>query len=155
MQKREKIIRICASVLFMAAIAALSSAFIDTAGEWYVNLIKPVLIPPSMVLSVTWTALYILIAISLFLCSINPQTSKQTYFLYLLNSVLIVLWLYIFFLRQNPSNALVILIALTSTAVLLFANVFRFCKSAAYLLIPYIIWLCLTLYLNYEIAFFN
>ena len=40
-------------------------------------------------------------------------------------------------------------------AVLLYASVRKTSATAAYLLIPYLVWLAFALYLNYEIAFLN
>lgn len=155
MQSKDNILKIVYSVLFMGAVAVLGTAFTDTTSEWYQSLINPALQPPSIVFPIVWSILYILIAISLSIVSIHPKTTKKALFLYALNGVLNVLWSYTFFYLQNPAGALFVLILLIATAVLLFANVFRIDKTAAYLLIPYIIWLCFALYLNYEIAFLN
>lgn len=155
MQKKEKIIRIIFSVLFVAAVAALGSAFADTSTDWYQNLVKPAFQPPAAVFSIVWTILYILIAISLSLVSINPKTPKKTLFLYAVGSVLNVLWTYTFFYLENPAGAVFVLILTIMAAVLLFTDVFGIDKTAAYLLLPYIIWLFFALYLSYEIAFLN
>lgn len=155
MEKKDKVIRIVLSVLFMAGVAALGSAFTDTSSEWYQNLVKPALQPPAIVFPIVWTILYILIAVSLSLVSTDPKTSNRVLILYAINGVLNVLWSYTFFYQQNPAGALFVLILLIITAVLLFTNVFRINKTAAYLLLPYIIWLCFAFYLNYEIAFLN
>lgn len=155
MQKKDKVIRITLSVLFMAGVAALGAAFTDTSTEWYQNLVKPALQPPAIVFPIAWTILYILIAISLSLISVDPKTTNKVLILYAINGILNVLWSYTFFYQQNPGGALFVLIMLIITAVLLFTNVFRINKTAAYLLLPYIVWLCFALYLNYEIAFLN
>lgn len=155
MQKQEKIIRIVLSVLFMTAVALIGSAFTDTTSNWYQDLTKPALQPPSIVFPIVWTLLYILIAASLSLVSINPKTPPKTLWLYIANGLLNVLWSYTFFYRQNPAGALAVLILLIITAVLLFANVYRVDRTAAYLLLPYILWLFFALYLNFEIAFLN
>ena len=155
MQKSDKIIRIIYSVLFMAAVAALGGAFTDTSTAWYQDLVKPMLQPPGVVFSIVWTILYIMIAVSLSLVSINPAAPKKTLFLYGLNGVLNVVWSYTFFYQQNPAGAVFVLILIIATAVLLFKDVFTLNKTAAYLLIPYMVWLFFALYLNYEIAFLN
>lgn len=155
MEKKDKVIRVILSVLFMAAVAGLGSAFTDTSTEWYQNLVKPALQPPSIVFPIVWTILYILTAISLSLVSIDPKTPNKVLILFAVNGVLNVLWSYTFFYLQNPAGALFVLILLIITAILLFTNVFRINKTAAYLLLPYVFWLCFAFYLNYEIAFLN
>ncbi len=155
MQKSDKILRIIYSVLFMASVAALGAFFTDTSTDWYINLTKPELQPPPVVFSIVWTVIYILIAVSLSLVSTNSNVTKKVLFLYALTGVLNVLWSYTFFYLQNPSGAVFVLILIIAAAVILFTNVFRIDKTAAYLLVPYTVWICFALYLNYEIAFLN
>jgi translocator protein len=148
-------VRIVLSVLFIAAVAALGSLFTDTSSKWYAGLIKPSLQPPGIVFPIVWTVLYILLAISLSLIAADPKADKNILFLHAANGLLNVLWSYVFFQKQNPAGAFFILIILIITATILFSEVYRVNKTAAYLLMPYIIWLWFALYLNYEIAFIN
>lgn len=155
MQKFDKILRIIYSVLFMAAAAVLCSLFTDTSTGWYQDLIRPVFQPPPVVFRIAWTIIYILIATSLSKVSINPKPAKKTFFLYALTGVLNALWSYTFFYLQNPAGAVFVLIVIIAAAVLFFADVIRIDKTAAILLLPYMLWICFMLYLNYEIAFLN
>ena len=174
----EKLLRIVLAVLFVAIIATLGSAFTDTASAWYQELTLPALQPPPIAFSVAWSVLYLLFAASLSIVLINsagsPQappaqsdaakrsltplwnnTNKNTLLLYLASGVLNVLWSYTFFRLENPAGALFVLIITVITAALLIADAFRISKVAAYLLVPYLMWLCFALYLNYEVAFLN
>jgi len=99
--------------------------------------------------------LYILLAISAALALINPQHTEKTLLLYAMTGVSNVLWTYTFFTLQHPAGALFVLLGIIAVGITLFAHVYRFDRTAAYLLIPYIIWLFFALYLNYEIAFLN
>jgi tryptophan-rich sensory protein len=176
----EKTLRIVLSVLFVAIVALLGSAFTDTGSDWYQGLTLPALQPPPLAFSVAWSVIYLLFAISLSIVSIKSGISvpapahedgpnaapkklrlisgtknKSTLLLYVISGVLNVLWSYTFFTLQNPAGALFLLIGIIITAALLIADAFRVSKAAAYLLIPYLLWLCFALYLNYEIAFLN
>ena len=155
MRKQEKILRIACSVLFFAAVAAMGAAFTDTSSEWYQSLIKPALQPPPIVFSIVWSVLYLMLAASLSLVSLMPDAQKKTLALYVLTGVLNVLWTYTFFTLQNPGGAVFVLIITIIAAIALFLDVYRHNKIASYLLIPYMVWLCFALYLNYELAFFN
>lgn len=155
MNKQEKLLRIFCSVLFFAAVAAMGTAFVDTSSEWYRSLLKPALQPPSIVFPIVWTVLYALLAASLCLVSITPNAQKKTLALYVLTGVLNVLWTYTFFDLRNPSGAVFVLSLIIIAAIALFTNVYHFNRTASYLVIPYLIWLCFALYLNYELAFFN
>lgn len=155
MRKQEKILRIACSVLLFAAVAAIGAAFTDTSSEWYQSLIKPALQPPPIVFSIVWSVLYLMLAASLSLVSLMPDAQKKTLALYVLTGVLNVLWTYTFFTLQNPGGAVFVLIITIIAAIALFSDVYRHNKIASYLLIPYMVWLCFALYLNYELAFFN
>lgn len=155
MRKQEKILRIACSVLFFGAVAAMGTAFVDTSSEWYQSLIKPALQPPPIVFSIVWSVLYLMLAASLTLVSIMPDAQKKTLALYVLTGVLNVLWTYTFFYLANPGGAVFVLIITIIAAILLFSEVYRSNRIASYLLIPYMVWLCFALYLNYELAFMN
>ncbi len=155
MRKQDKIIRIVCAVLFFAAVAALGALFTDTSSAWYQSLIKPMLQPPPIVFSAVWTVLYALLAASLALVSIQPDVQKKTLGLYAASGILNMLWTYTFFEMQNPGGAIFVLVITIVIAVMLFTDVHSFQKIASYLLIPYMVWLCFALYLNYELAFFN
>lgn len=155
MRKQEKLLRIACSVLFFGAVAAMGTAFVDTSSEWYQSLIKPALQPPPIVFSIVWSVLYLILAASLSLVSIMPDAQKKTLALYVLTGVLNVLWTYTFFYLQNPGGAVFVLIITIIAAIMLFSDVYRSSRIASYLLIPYVVWLCFALYLNYELAFFN
>ncbi len=174
-----KTLRIVLSVLFVAIVVTLGRAFTDTASSWYQGLTLPALQPPLITFSIAWSVLYLLFASSLSIVLIKSasspkapaptqpdaaikgflplwnDTNKNTLLLYLASGVLNVLWSYTFFRLQNPAGALFVLIVTVITAALLIADVFSVSKAAAYLLVPYLIWLCFALYLNYEVAFLN
>jgi tryptophan-rich sensory protein len=155
MSKRDKILRIVLSVLFFAAVAVLGRMFTDTSTDWYTALTKPALQPPAIVFGIVWTILYILLAASAALALTDPQHTEKTRLLYAITGVANVLWTYTFFTLQYPTGALFVLLGIIVAAIVLFAHVYRIQRTAAYLLIPYIVWLFFALYLNYEIAFLN
>ena len=111
--------------------------------------------PPPIVFGIVWPLLYLLFAASLALVGQNKNVPRQTLFLYFAIGVLNALWTYTFFYRQNAAGAVFVLLIVVITALLLFVNVYNLNKAAAYLLIPYLVWISFALYLNYEIAFLN
>jgi tryptophan-rich sensory protein len=155
MQKKEQILRVILSVLFVAAVAAMGSLFTDTSTEWYQRLTKPALQPPGIVFAVAWAVLYVLIAVSLSLVAVRKETPAKVLWLHAANGVINALWTYAFFQVKNPGGAFFVLIGNIVVAVLLYASVRKISAPAAHLLIPYLVWLSFALYLNYEIAFLN
>ena len=151
----EKSLRIvCAAVLTIAALA-FASLFVVTDTSWYQALQKPQLQPPPIVFGIVWTALYLLFAISLSLICLDKQTPQKTYALYLTVFVLNAFWTYAFFCRQSAAAAVFVLLITIAAAIGLFLAAYRSNRLAAYLLIPYMLWIVFALYLNYEIAFLN
>lgn len=155
MRIKSQALRVILAVLFVAAVAALGTFFTDTSSAWYQNLIKPAFQPPGIVFSIVWTVLYGLIAASLSLSVYNPDTPVKTLWLHAANGILNVLWSYTFFSLHNPGGALLVLLLMIAVSIALYTNVRKNNAVAAYLLIPYMVWLAFALYLNYEIAFLN
>jgi benzodiazapine receptor len=181
MQKKDKLLKLAYPVAFVIAIVNLCFGFADASGAWYKGLNKPAFQPPDIVFPIVWLALYALFAISMCLVSIKPQLNQEkspepqkklliteeqrapffssprekALILYALSGVLGVLWTYAFFWQHNSGGAVFLLIAIITAAVLLYSEVRSIDAAAAYLLIPYTLWLCFLLCLNFEIAFLN
>jgi tryptophan-rich sensory protein len=124
---------------------------------WYATLAKPALNPPSWIFGPVWTTLYALMGISLFLIWKNQtKTSKKTaYCLFYIQLILNAIWSVIFFYYHNIGGALVDIIFLwfaILATIVLFAKISR---SAAWLLVPYILWVSFAIYLNYTILTLN
>ncbi len=155
MRIEEKIRRIAYAVFVSAAALALAAAFVDTGTAWYQALQKPEFQPPSIVFSIVWALLYALFAASLALANLACQKPKKAHFLYAAVFVLNALWTYCFFQQEKAAAAVFVLLTTIITALILFLSVYSMNKTAAYLLIPYLLWTAIVLYLNYEIAFLN
>jgi len=155
MENKIKIRNILISVLFTITIAALAAIFTEVQSDWYKNLELPAFQPPGIVFSVVWAALYILFAVSTALYTSNNGYKKSVALLYILNGILNPLWTYVFFNRHNIFGALFLLIVMLYAAISLYKKVYEKNSTAAYLLLPYILWLAFALYLNYETAFLN
>lgn len=124
-------------------------------GEWYSSLNKAPWTPPGWVFGFAWTA--IMLCFSYYLAELFIEREKPTLWLvFLLAWLLNVSWNWFFF-NQNMTNiGLFVLIALTFT-ILYFFITFRHdrLKWLKYLLVPYLIWLCIATSLNGYILFNN
>ena len=132
---------------------------------WYAGLVKPALNPPAWVFGPAWTTLYALMGISLFL--IWKQHSNilenvrmlrmwkigiAAFFVQLsLNAI----WSIIFFGLHSPGWALVDIVLLWLAIVWTMVVFYKISKPAAYLLLPYILWVSFASYLNYAIWVLN
>jgi translocator protein len=121
---------------------------------WYESIIKPEFNPPNWVFGPVWTTLFLLIGISLGLILTTPKSVRYRTAALISFGVQLGLnlaWSYFFFYLQRPDLAAIeILILLGSIAVnIYFAG--KANKTAAYLLVPYILWVSFAAILNITI----
>jgi tryptophan-rich sensory protein len=125
--------------------------------QWYKNLKKAPFTPPSYVFGIVWPILYTLMAISTYLVWTNekcyPYCSAITFFLIQLFFNLI--WTTLFFKLNMPKLALLDTVLILGFTIFTFQKYFKINKIAAYILIPYIAWLCLAFILNAYIIIYN
>ena len=126
--------------------------------DWYDGLVKSSLNPPGFVFGIVWPALYLMLAVALYLV-IKNKTGKKLLnpatILFGVHLVLNGLWSFIFFgahLAVLGAINIALLIIVSLFMQRKFAVINRF---AGYLVIPYIAWLCFALYLNLSIVFLN
>lgn len=124
---------------------------------WYYSLNKSPLTPPEAVFPIAWTILYIMIALSLFFYIKDGLRQEKIIplVIFITQIILNLLWTPVFFESHNIKLAFFIIIALI---ILVFINIILFykkSKTAAFLLVPYFLWLIFAAYLNYEIIKLN
>ncbi len=125
---------------------------------WYNGLIKTGLTPPGWVFSVAWTILYFLLGWALYLVIKHEKHIREKIWAYVLfgaQVILNALWSYVFFGAHLAGLGLVILLGLFVVSAFM-ARVFdRFDRRAAYMVIPYLLWLLFAFYMNAYIALMN
>lgn len=144
---------------------------------WYAELVKPALDPPDWVFGPVWTALYILMGAAAFLVwsqyGRTPDAAEKRRIrialeLFVIQLCLNALWSVIFFGMQSPSWALAEMVVLW---LAILATIIAFAKAAppgslntrllkrgriaAWLLVPYILWVTFAAYLNLSIWILN
>ncbi len=122
---------------------------------WYTNLNKAPWTPPGWVFGVSWTVIMICFSIYLsYLFSIRYSAVVTGVFTlaFLLN----VSWNYFFFNQRLTQVALIVIIVLTLTIFYLYTT-FRDdqLNTMKYLLLPYLVWLCIATSLNAYVVLNN
>jgi len=136
-------------------IGILGSFFTAPAiGSWYTTLNKPPFTPPSWVFPIAWSVLYILMGISLYILWKKKNTKTATH-LFMLQLILNLLWSILFFGLKMPAIALIELLLLLGTVLITTKKFYEISRTAAYLMVPYILWLCFAALLNYYIVILN
>ena len=120
------------------------------------NLIKPSFAPPSYLFGIVWTILYILMGISSYIIYNDISSHKNICLLiYGLNLVLNFLWPIIFFNLELRLFAFIFIIFLDIVVIYMIICFHGISKKAAYLQIPYLIWLIFATILNLSVYFLN
>lgn len=124
---------------------------------WYATLNKPTFSPPNWVFGPAWTILYILMGISLYLAVSGKRKGERikAVRIFGIQLILNVLWSIIFFGMKNPTLAFVNVVALWIAIVLTIKSFHRINHLAAYLLIPYLLWVSFASLLNFFIVILN
>lgn len=124
-------------------------------GQWYMSLNKAPWTPPGWVFGAAWTLIMVCFSIYLsFLFSI--RNSKFVIAIYVLAVILNVSWNYFFFNQQLATLGLANIILLTLVIAYLFISFGdEKLSKMKYLLLPYIIWLCIATSLNAYVVINN
>jgi benzodiazapine receptor len=124
---------------------------------WYAALQRPAFQPPDWAFGVVWTVLYTMMGIALAAILNEPRSKLRRDALWLFGGQLALnfAWSPIFFGMHMIDLALVVLVVMLVMA-LATANYFRRLRPlAGWLMLPYLLWLCLASALNYETGRLN
>lgn len=122
--------------------------------QYYAELIKPTFAPPSFVFPIAWTILYILMGISAYLIlkkGYELPKVRDAMFYYWLQLGLNFTWSILFFGLDLRLTALVNIIILLLVSIVMVIKFKKVDKRAAFINIPYILWLFYAMFLNYFI----
>jgi tryptophan-rich sensory protein len=124
---------------------------------WFRALAKPALMPPSWAFPIAWTILYIMLglALAVVLHARGAQGRRLALVMFAVQMALNLIWAPMFFGAHLVSTALLVIVAMfvaALAATLLFARIRR---VAAWLMVPYLAWLCFAAGLNLRIDQLN
>ncbi len=146
------------SVTLALAVGGLS-ALLSGGTSIYEEINRPFLSPPGRLFPIVWTALYFLMGIGAALVYEKrknaPQAARRGLFYYAISLLLNFAWSPIFFRLQAFRLAFFWLVALLFSVIATVENYKKVSKTAAYLQIPYLLWLGFAAYLSASIALIN
>jgi len=125
---------------------------------WYAGIVKPALNPPAWVFAPVWTTLFALMGIAAFLVwkrGLDRRDVKIALCIFIGQLVLNTLWSIIFFGLHSPGGGLIEIIFLWFAILATVIAFAKISKPAAWLLLPYILWVSFAAYLNYVIWALN
>ena len=114
---------------------------------------KPVLSPPAILFPIVWTILYALMGVGVARISLTSPSKERSKGLniYIAQLILNFFWSPIFFNANAYGFALLWLLLLWTMVLWMILEFRKKDSIAAYLQIPYLIWLTFAVYLNYSV----
>jgi len=147
------------SLVLPLAIGGVSGYLVrnEMNGEWFTTLMKPSFNPPGYLFGPVWTVLYIFMGISMFLIWNTPKTALRQKALILFGVQLFFnFWWSILFFSFHTIILSVVDILLMWFLIIYMIKLFTRIKPiAAYLQVPYLLWVTFATVLNISIWYLN
>ena len=156
MKVNYKLLAICIAIPL--AIGALAGFLTSNSMEAFASLSKPSLSPPGFLFPIVWTILYVLMGVSSYLVLTSGQGKnkiREAMITYGLQLVFNFFWSIWFFNLEWYLFAFIWLLILWVLIFNTIASFYEISKTAAYLLIPYLLWVTFAGYLNFAIYLMN
>ena len=130
----------------------LSSLLVNFKNYNIIN--KPMFSPPKIAFPIVWSILYLLFGISFYLANKDFDDKKITSTA-IINLILNYSWTFIFFkLKMYIISAIELVLIILST-IKFIIELYKENKTAAFLQLPYLVWLLVALYLNIVVIILN
>lgn len=123
---------------------------------WYPTLDKSSLTPPNWVFPIVWSIIYICCGLSIGLAwDKEKMLDTGLGWIFIIQLIFNFSWSFLFFYLQDPVSGLVDIILLDFSVAFYTIICYKINKLAAWLYMPYILWLVLATYLNIYIVINN
>ena len=154
-----KLSKFVASILICEGVGLISTPFtIAAIPTWYVTLQKPFFSPPNWVFAPVWTILYFLMGISVYLIweqGLKKKKVKEALKFFLIQLALNFMWSLFFFGLRAPFLAFIEIVILWLAIFVTIKKFYPLSRLAAYLLVPYLLWVSFAALLNFAIVLLN
>jgi translocator protein len=151
---RESWVSLVPFVVVCFTAAGIGSLFTsNSVNTWYTQLRKPEWTPPNWIFGPAWTTLYLMMAISAWLVwrSSDSYSARFALALFAIQLVLNTMWSIVFFGLHEVGPAFGEILLLWMMIIATAVAFLPFSLLAAWLLIPYIVWVAFASYLNFRI----
>lgn len=154
-ENNKQLIKSIALPLLVGAVAGLLSR---NAMQDFMNLTKPPFSPPAWLFPVVWTILYTLMGISAYLIKTSDadeEAKSDARMLYHYQLLVNFLWPVFFFNFEWYLFAFFWLLLLWVLVILMIRRFDKISHTAAYINLPYLLWLTFAAYLNFGVWWLN
>ena len=130
-------------------------ASISLKEPWYSELIKSNYNPPDWIFAPVWTTLYLMMTLAIWFFWHTKNRDINTVYIYFIHIIFNTTWSIVFFGLHQIFLALVVLMILILLIIVLIIRFKRVNFVSYYLMIPYLLWCCYALVLNFSIFLLN
>lgn len=153
--EKSDLFRLILSIIICQMAGVIGSIFTaSSVASWYPTLVKPSITLPGFYIGSIWIALFTLMGISLFLIwrhHSDGSDARGALYFFAAQLVVNTLWSAAFFGMQSPISGLVVIALLWILILITIVKFLPLNRAAAFLLVPYILWVSFAAYLNYLI----
>ena len=128
---------------------------INLKDPWYSQLVKSDFNPPDWVFAPVWTALYLMMTVAVWFFWHSKNRDINTVYIYFIHIIFNTTWSIVFFAMHNIFLALINLLILIFLIIILIYRFKRVNLISVYLMIPYLLWSCYALFLNFNLLILN
>lgn len=147
------------SILIALAVGGLSALLTKNSMAEYKNINQPPLAPPMILFPIVWSILFILMGISSAIIytkrDVSHQEAVSGLIIYVLQLIVNFFWSIIFFNMRAYLFAFIWLLLLLILIIMMIVQFRKISPAAAYLQIPYLLWVTFAGYLNFMIYLLN
>ena len=122
---------------------------------WYSQLVKPDYNPPDWVFAPVWTTLYLIMTLAIWFYWHSKNREMNTIYIYFIHVVFNTTWSIVFFGMHQILLALIVLMILIILIIILILKFKRVNYVSSFLMIPYLLWCCYALFLNFNLYILN
>jgi len=135
----------------------MGSQIVRSNMDWYHGLNQPFFSPPDWVFGMVWVILYLLLAVAGFSITRKglDNTNRKATWLMLIQLVLNSMWTPLFFGMHHLMGSMILVLIMILMTIWLMRASKPVSRTAVWLLIPYLAWLCFAWLLNTSMWMMN
>lgn len=155
---KNKLLLLVECIALPLLVGVLSALLTREGVQTYATMEKPPLSPPAILFPIVWTILYVLMGIGSYLVLTSDGSKediKSALSVYVWQLLVNFLWPTFFFNFQWYLFSFFWLVLLWILVLIMLICFYRVSKVAAYINIPYLVWLTFAGYLNLGVYFLN
>lgn len=156
MQTKSKWIQLIIAVVGVELIGSLSGLLAGDIKAIYNSFTLPPFWPPDRLFGIVWPILYLMIGIVGYLIfTVRSNYRKTNLTLFIAQLFLNFIWSIVFFNASSRWTGLLIILVLDALVFFCIKEFYKSSKLAAYLMIPYFLWILFATYLTLGTAILN